>query len=154
MASKFIITAAHCLYTDHCIRDKSMKCILRKPEQIEVYHVYMLTSTSVHVYKYMCTSTCVQCTCLQMLIYTYDVHIINCQIKIGDHVLSMKSNKEIVTKAQKIIIHKKYDTTKRGLHDLAIVKLKNEVDLNIFPPACLARASFNQQKYVIFTVRE
>ena len=82
MASKFIITAAHCLYTDHCIRDKSMKCVLRKPEQIEVYHVYMLTSTSVHVYKYMCTSTCVQ-------VHVYNVHVYKCSYTHMMYILSI-----------------------------------------------------------------
>ena len=46
-------------------------------------------------------------------------------------------------KVVKRFVHPKYNTTKEVSHDLALLKLAEEVDLGVFTPACLPTSRKN-----------
>ena len=63
-----------------------------------------------------------------------------------DHILKTKDEKgERDCEVSKIIVHPHYDPRKQGLHDLALIQLKERVDLNVYSPVCLAKERINQE---------
>ena len=57
-----------------------------------------------------------------------------------DHMLRTENEKgERDCEVERIIVHQQYNPKKQGIHDIALIQLKEKVDLNVYIPACIAK---------------